>query len=109
MDATVTPAPTPEKAVAGWRRDRGRPALAEDACLPRPRLSGRGRLYGSGQLGDLARRRFQVRLRAADGRAVVEPDGDPVAGFVRAARHRLRPRSGAGLPRRVSARGVVAA
>ena len=35
--------------------------------------------------------------------------GDPAAGAVRAARHRRRPRSGAGLPRRLSARGVVAA
>ena len=77
--------------------------------VPRARLSRRRRLHGPRQLGDLARRRLQVRLRAADRRAAVEPDGDPAAGAVRAARHRRRARPGAGLPRRVPARGVVAA
>ena len=109
----------------GWRRERERPSLAEvfgsiatrptgsywaqARRVPRARLSRRRRLHGPGQLGDLARRRLQVRLRAAHRRAAVQPDGDPAAGAVRAARHRRRPRSGAGLPRRVPARGVVAA
>ena len=70
-----------------------------------PGLSGRGRLHGPRQLGDVARRRLEVRLRAADRCAAVQSDGDPAAGLVRAAWHRRRPRSGAGLPRRVSTRG----
>ena len=115
-----------EPAVSGgWRHARRRPSLAggvrhhrhppdrfvlaQARVVSRPRLSGRGRLHGSRQLGDLARRRLEVRLRAADRRAAVQSDGDPAAGAVRAARHRRRPRSGAGLPRCVSARGVVAA
>ena len=83
--------------------------MAQARGVPRARLSGRRRLHGPGQLGDLARRRLEVRLRAAHRRAAVQSDGDPAAGAVRAAWHRRRPRSGAGLPRRVSARGVVAA
>ena len=83
--------------------------LAQADGVPRARLSRRRRLHGPRQLGDLARRRLQVRLRAADRRAAVQPDGDPAAGAVRAARHRRRPRPGAGLPRRISPRGVVAA
>ena len=49
----------------------------------------------------------RVRLRAALGRASVEPHGDPAAGAVRAPRLRNRARSGAGLPRLVfQARGL---
>ena len=104
----------PRAAVAcgGVRHHRHPPdrfVLAQARVVSRPRLSGRGRLHGPRQLGDVARRRLEVRLRAADRRAAVQPDGDPAAGAVRAAWHRRRPRSGAGLPRRVSARGVVAA
>ena len=86
-----------------------RVVLAQTDGVPRARLPGRRRLHGSRQLGDLARGRLQVRLHAADRRAAVEPDGDPAAGVVRAARHRRRPRLGAGLPRRISPRGVMAA
>ena len=118
-------APSEPAVPGGWRSARQRPSLAEVfgtiatkptgsfwrklIVVPRARLSGRGRLHGPRQLGDLARRRLEVRLRAADRRAAFQSDGDPAAGAVRAARHRRRPRSGAGLPRRVSARGVVAA
>ena len=99
-------------AVGGVRHDRHAPdrlVLAQARRLSRTRLSRRRRLHGPGQLGDLARRRLQVRLRAAHRRAAVEHHGDPAAGAVRAARHRGRARSRAGLPRRLSALGVVAA
>ena len=81
---------------AGWRRDRGRPPLAEvfGSIATRPTGSlgrklmaflGPGYLVAvgymdPGQLGDLARRRLQVRLRAAYRRAALQPDGDPAAG-----------------------------
>ena len=51
----------------------------------------------------------QVRLRAVDGRAVVEPDGDRAAVAVHAARRRRRARPRAGLPRFLSALGLAAA
>ena len=44
-----------------------------------------------------------VRLHAAVRHHAVEPDGDPAAGAGRAARHRHRPRSRPGLPRRLPA------
>ena len=69
--------------------------------VPRTGLSRRRRLYGPRQLGDLARRRRPVRLRASDGRAALQHDGDPAAGAVRAARHRLGARPRAGLPRQL--------
>src|SRR5262249_36995993 len=77
--------------------------LAQAAGVPRARLSRRGRLHGSRQLGDLARRWFEVRLRAADSRAAVEPDGDRAAIAVHAARRRRWTRPRAGLPRFLSA------
>ena len=83
--------------------------LAQAAGLPRPRLSGGGWLYGSRQLGDLARRRVAVRLRAADGGAAVERDGDRAAVAVHAARGRRRARSRPGQPRFLSALRIVAA
>src|SRR5581483_4712109 len=61
-----------------------RSAVAQAPRLFGARLSGRRRLYGSRQLGDLARGRLQVRLRAADRRASVQHDGDPVAGALHA-------------------------
>ena len=84
-------------------------AVEEAHRLSRAGLSRRRRLHGSGKLGDLARRRLEVRLRAAHHRAAFEPHGDPAAGAVRAAGHRRRARSGAGLPRRVPSRGGLAA
>ena len=107
--ASRPPAAVARGGVRHHRHQADRLVLAQAHVVPRARLSGRGRLHGPRQLGDLARRRLEVRLRAADRRAAVQPDGDPAAGAVRAAWHRRRPRSGAGLPRRVSARGVVAA
>ncbi len=73
--------------------------LAQAARVLGPRLPGRGRLHGPGQLGHRHRRRRPVRLHAAQRDHAVEPDGDPAAGAGRAAgrRHELRP--GAGLPR----------
>ena len=99
-------------AVGGLRLDphaADRLVLAQARRLPRARLSRRRRLHGPGQLGDLARRRLEVRLRAAHHRAHVEHHGDPAAGAVRAARDRGGARPRAGLPRRVSALGLVAA
>ena len=61
------------------------------------------------QLGDLARRRVEVRLRAPLHRADVEPHGDPAAASLCAARRRHGPRSRAGLPRRLSAAGRLGA
>ena len=68
-------------------------------------LHGVGRLHGPGQLGDRLRRRLEVRLHAARGHHDLESDGHPAAGAGGAARHRQRARSGAGLPRRLSAPG----
>src|SRR5215217_2088431 len=44
--------------------DRGAAGISVEAgCgLPRPRLSGGGGLHGPGQLGDLHRRRLEIRL-----------------------------------------------
>ena len=106
---TRPPAALARRGVRHHRHQAVRLVLAQAHVVPRARLSGRGRLHGPRQLGDFARRRLEVRLRAADRRAAFQSDGDPAAGLVRAARHRRRPRSGAGLPRRVSPRGVVAA
>ena len=105
MDATRRATRSARNRAAGGAQ-RGRPPLAEVfgsiatrptgslgnklACVSRPRLSGRGRLHGSRQLGDVARRRVQVRIRAAHRRAAFQPDGDPAAGVVRAAWHRRR-------------------
>src|SRR5206468_3599132 len=77
--------------------------LAQARRFLGPRIPRRGRLHGPGQLGDLARRRLQVRLRAAHRRAHLQCHGDSAAGAVRAARPRSGARSRAGLPRRVSA------
>ena len=51
-------------------------AVAQAAHLSRARLSRRRRLHGPRQLGDLARRRLEVRLRAAVRRAAVQSHGD---------------------------------
>ena len=91
---------------AGWRRRRGefsladvhrtiavgreRADLAARDRLCRSRLSGRRRLYGPRQLGDLARRRLQLRLHAAGRRAGLQHHGDRAAVALRAARHRHR-------------------
>ena len=107
-------APSAARAVAGGNvrlgadREAGA-VLAQAAGVPRPGLSGRGRLHGSRQLGDLARRRLQIWLRAADGGVAVQPDGDRAAIAVHAARRRRGPRSRAGLPGFLSALGLVAA
>ena len=90
------------------RRAHRRQRLAALRRLPRPRLSRRGRLYGPRQLGDLARRRLQVRLHAAGRRAGLQHHGDRAAVAVRAARHRLGPRPRPGLPRRLPAAGRAA-
>src|SRR6266511_1185262 len=74
-----------------------RPAVEEAAGLSRTRLPGRRRVHGSGQLGHLPRRRVEVRLRAADDRAAVQPNRDPVAVLVRAAGDWRWARSRAGL------------
>src|ERR671930_179358 len=74
-----------------------RTVVEEAAGLSRTGLSGRRRIHGSGKLGDLPRGRLEVRLRAADDRAAVQPDRDPVAVFMRAAGNWRRPRSRAGL------------
>ena len=108
--------------AAGWRADAAagtqrslpevnsticgalwRALVAPAAGLPRPRLSGFGRLHGPRQLGHRPRGRIEVRLHAAVGDPAVEPDGDPAAGARRAARHRHRPRPRAGLPRQLFA------
>ena len=113
-----------QDADAGWRADaaanrqRSLPEVNATIAVPlgghwcapaagvsRARLSGLGRLHGSRQLGDRSRRRIEVRLHAAVGHPAVEPDGDPAAGARRAARHRHRPRSRAGLPRQLFAAG----
>ena len=122
------PRPRPAESLpegSGWRSARGEPSLAgmfalgandqtgavlaQAAGVSGSGISGRGRLYGSRQLGDLARRRFPVRLRAADGRAVVQRDGDRAAVAVHAARRRRRARPRPGLPQFLSAMGVAAA
>ncbi len=64
----MEPAARDTVAVRGLRLDchaSERLVLAQARHLPRTRLPRRGRLHGPRQLGDLARRRFQVRLRAA--------------------------------------------
>ncbi len=99
-------------AVGGASLDRGRgagDAVAQVRRLPRPGLPRRRRLHGPRQLGDVARRRLEVRLRAALHRPAVEHHGDRPAASVRphGGRDRARPR--AGLPRRLSARGVLPA
>ena len=84
--------------------DHGR-LLAQDDGVCRPRLSRRGRLHGSGQLGHRPRRRIALRLHAAQRDHAVQPDGDPAAGAVGAPRHRQRPRPRPGLPRSLLAAG----
>ena len=74
-------------------------AVAQDAGVCRPGLSGRRRLHGPRQLGDRSGRRRAVRLHAAVGHHDLQPHGDPAAAPLRQARRRHRPRSGAGLPR----------
>jgi hypothetical protein len=112
-------------AGGGWHSARGEPSLAgvfasvrvakagvvlaQAAGVPGAGLSGRGRLYGPRQLGHLARRRFQIRLRAAHHRASVQHHGDRAAVAVHAAWGRRRARSRPGLPRFLSALGGVAA
>ena len=82
---------------------------APDGRLPGSRLSGGRGLHGPRQLGHVARRRFQVRLRAALRRPHLQRHGDRAAGAVRAPRHRHGPRPGTGLPRRLSALGGLSA
>ena len=107
-------APRARDALAGGHvRLGGNPqegsVLAQAARVPWPRLSRRRGLHGPRQLGDLARGRFQIRLRAADGRAVVQRDGDRVAVAVHAAWRRRRARPRTGLPRFISALDLAAA
>ena len=83
--------------------------LAQARRLSGAGLSGGRRLHGPRQLGDLARWRFQIRLRAARRCADLQHHGHRVAGVVRTAWRRFGPRSGAGLPRRLPEGGVVAA
>src|SRR5712691_2378401 len=72
--------------------------LAEAPLLSWAGLSSCRRLYGSWQLGDVARRRLEIRLRAAHHRAVFQPDGDSLAGALRPARDRVWPGPRPGLP-----------
>ena len=80
-------------------------ALAAPLRGGRPRLPGGRGLHGPGQLGHRPRRRLGLQLRAALGAARLQPHGGAAAELLRPARHRARPRSGAGLPRRVRPRG----
>ena len=61
-------------------RSRHGVEVAEAARLRRPRLPGRRRLHGPGQLGHRSRRRLAVRLHAAQRHPALEPDGGPAAG-----------------------------
>ena len=78
--------------------------LAAHVRLRRTRLPGQRRLHGSRQLGHRPGRRRALRLPAALGAGHVQFHGHPAADAERAARHRLRPRPGPGLPRNLSAR-----
>ena len=91
---------SPTDPAGGWRSPRPRRACARSTArslvpfdagfwrkllrVCRPRLSGRGRLHGPGQLGDRPRRRRALRLHAAQRDHDLEPDGDPAAGARRA-------------------------
>ena len=103
----------------GWRRPGGTPSLAEVFGSIRTRPTGPlwrklltflgpGYLVAVGYMdpGNWATSlaggsKFGYAL--LDHRAAVEPDGDRVAGALHPARHRLAPRPGAGLPRRLPA------
>src|SRR5207237_9302047 len=61
--------------VRHHRHAADRLAVAQAHRLSRAWLSGCRRLHGPGQLGDLARRRFEIRLLAAHHRAHLESDG----------------------------------
>ena len=73
--------------------------VAEGAGVCGARVSDRGRLHGSGQLGHRSRGRLRVRLPAAVRDSAVESDGGVAAGAVVEARHRHGARSRAGVPR----------
>ncbi len=103
----------------GWRLPAGSPSLPEvhgSIAVPHtagfwrkmlafagPGLSRGRRLHGSGQLGNRPRRRRTLRLHPPQRHHDFEPDGDSAAGTVRAAGHRQRPRSRAGVPRQLFA------
>ena len=83
--ATPVERPQPSRSPRLHRHPAGRRILAQDVRLRRPRLSGRRRLHGPGQLGNRPRRRRPVRLHAAQRDHDLEPDGDPAAGARRRA------------------------
>ena len=95
----------PPRSARVDRHPAGRRVLAEAVRVRRPRLSGRRRLHGPGQLGHRPGRRRALRLHAAQRDPDFQPDGDPAAGARRAAGHRQRPRSRAGVPRQLLAAG----
>src|SRR5437763_14807474 len=75
--------------IASHDPDRaGRWILAQAARVFRSGLFGRGRLYGPRQLGNRSRRRFGIRLHAAQHHSAFEPAGDPFAGTLRTTRNR---------------------
>ena len=113
-DHTARLAPRARRGLAlGGVWDDCRPpvwvGLEAAAGVSRTRVPGGGRLHGPRQLGDLARRRVQVRLRAALDRTAVQPDGNRAAGALCPAGDRGRSRSGPGLPRCVSTRTLHSA
>ena len=65
----------------------------------RPRLPRRRRLHGPGQLGNGPRWRLEIWLHATQRHPHQQPDGDVSPGSLGEARHRLRARPRAGLPR----------
>ena len=77
--------------------------------IPWAGLSGGGGLHGPRQLGDLARRRLQVRLHAAGRRPHLQHHGHRSPGLVRAPGYRVGARSRPGLPRRLPALGRLSA
>ena len=96
--------------IASHDRDFSRRRiLAKATRVFRSRLSRRGRLHGSRELGDRFGRGFGIRLHAAEHHSAFEFDGDPVASAVRAARHCHPTRSRAGLPRSLFSAGFARA
>ena len=93
---------------------RGRGALARrsaarlplDLALPRAGVRGGRRLHRPGQLRDEHRGRREVRLPAAVGDPLLEPDGDAHPDDEREARHRDRDEPAGGLPRALQPPGV---
>ena len=81
--------------------------MEEGARVRRTGLPRRRRLHGPRKLGHRSRGRRAVWVHTADRHPAVQLDGDSVAGARRKARHRERPRSGAGVPRSLLAARVL--